>query len=113
VIILKDLAQKALQDKYCLKNHKQFETIGFDPEELIQLKEMDHRELTGLMIYCGIHVYNGVPLLVLKDDEMRMAYLVWRASCIDVKKVEVTKKWGRGMKWFSYLRMAMELLEEQ
>ncbi|PGQ88211.1 hypothetical protein [Priestia megaterium] len=110
MIILKDLAQQALLDRYCLKNYKQFETIGFDPEELIQLKEMNHRELTGLMIYCGIHVYNGVPLVVLKEDEMRMAYLVWRASRVEVKGAEVTQKVERGIKWFNYFHQAVEIL---
>lgn len=99
---LKQLGNEALNNQHCIKNHNQFRTAGFDPEELLQLKDMNNKELTGLMIYCGIHVYNGVPLIVMKDDEMRMAYLIWRGQRVDEKKNELQTVLERRLKWLRY-----------
>lgn len=90
------------------EDREDFKTIGFDPNELLQLKEMNHKELTGLMIFCGIHVFNGVPLLVLEEDEMRMAYLIWRAEQINQRKLELAPKWERGIRWLQYIQEAMQ-----
>lgn len=87
-----------------------FKTIGFDPEELLQLKDMNTKELTGLMCFCGIRVFNGVPLIVLTEDEMREAYLVWRADKINSKKEEVSVKLERGIRWLRYLSKAVETM---
>ena len=81
------------------KDYSEFKTIGFDPEEILQLVEMNNKGLIGLMIYCGIRVYKGVPLCVMTDDEMRMAYLAWRYMLIQEKKAETEPKIRRMLVW--------------
>ena len=105
---LKEASRLALTHANFEKDYKRFKTIDFDPKELIQLKEMNGRQLQGLMIYCGIRVYDGVPLCVMEEDEMRMAYLVWRAELINEKKKFVRNLGKRGMKWMEQLQEAMK-----
>lgn len=96
---LKSYARQANRKVTTNKDQEVFKTIGFDPEELEQLKEMDETELKLLMIFCGIRVYNEMPLCALEEDEMRMAYVIWRADKIKEKRQEVSKKMERGIKW--------------
>lgn len=110
MVYLKYFAHMALEDKRCKKDYNQFKTLGFDPDELLQLKEMNKKELIGLMMFCGIRVYNGVPLIVMRDDEMRMAYLAWRAMMIEEKKAEVRPKVERGIRCFDFLQKTVEVL---
>lgn len=90
------------------KDWEEFETVGFDPEELLQLKEMNRKELIGLMVFCGIRVFNEVPLIVLEEDEMRMAYLVWRADKMTRKKSKVAKRMERGIQWLNTFKKVAE-----
>lgn len=101
----KEAAQRIITDK----DREVFKTVGFDPEELWQLKDMSERELQLLLLFCGIRVYNGVPFIVLEEDEMRMAYVVWRAERIKEKKREVSIKMERGMKWTEHLLNATKI----
>lgn len=91
------------------KDRSKFKTVDFDPNELIQLKEMNKRELQLLMKFCGIRVFNGVPFVVMEENEMRMAYIVWRADQINEKKREWSVKLERGMKWTNHLLNAAKL----
>lgn len=86
-----------------------FKTIGFDPEELQQLKDMSEKELKLLMLFCGIRVYNEMPLVALEEDEMRMAYVIWRSEKVKEKKREVSEKMERGMKWANHLLRAAKI----
>lgn len=110
MLYLKHFAQMALDDKSCIKDYTLFRTLGFDPEELLQLRDMNNEELKGLMMFCGIRVYKRVPLIVMEKDEMRMAYLEWRANRIEEKKAEVKPKVERGVKWINYLQQAVEIM---
>lgn len=96
---LKFYAGKAKEKVITDKDREVFKTIGFDPEELQQLKKMDERELKLLMTFCGIRVFNEMPLVALEEDEMRMAYVLWRADKIKEKNREVAKKMERGIIW--------------
>ena len=100
---LKEYSVKGLSNPYFVMDYSEFKTIGFDPEELLQLKVMDRKELIGLLLYCGIHVFNGVPLIVMTDNEMRTAYLGWRAVKIQEKKEEVEPKLRRWFGWMDKL----------
>lgn len=91
-------------------NIEAFKTLNFDPQEVMQLKEMDRKELMGLMLFCGVHVFNEVPLVVMEEDEMRMAYLGWRLLRIREKENEVKPKMERGIKWALNFREAVKLL---
>lgn len=87
----------------------EFKTIHFDPNELIMLKSMDHKELIGLMLFCGIRVYNGIPLVVMEEDEMRMAYVIWRSSKMNEEKERNGRYIERGIKWFNLIQKAIDL----
>lgn len=88
-------------------DRKEFETLEFDPDELVQLKEMSRGNLKELMIFCGIRVFNGVPFVVMEPDEMRMAYLVWRAERINKRKERIMPFVERGIKWIQYIQEAV------
>jgi hypothetical protein len=109
---LKKFVNVAKTRKVTNEDRKPFLTIGFDPEELIQLKNLDHNELLGLMMFCGIRVYDGMPLCVLEDDEMRMAYVIWRAEMIKQKTKEILPEVRRGIKWIDYLRKAAQIVSQ-
>ena len=105
---LKEYADKGFTHYRIVMDYKEFKTIGFDPDELLQLKNMSTKELIGLMLYCGIHVFNGVPLLVMSDDEMRTAYLGWRTLKIQERKNELRPKFWRIFKWMNKAYRVME-----
>lgn len=91
-------------------DRNKFKTLWFDPEELFQLKEMNHQQLRCLMLFCGIRVFNGVPIDVLEGDEMRMAFVIWRAQKIEEKKAELLPKAEEGMKWINWISKAVQTL---
>ena len=105
-----ELAQKRIITD---KDHKPFKTVGFDPDELLQLKVMTTKELQGLMIFCGVEVLNGVPFVVMDDEEMRTAYLAWRYSKIQERKNELRPFAERGIKWLKRLNQMMRAVERQ
>jgi hypothetical protein len=72
-------------------DHKIFRQMAWNPQELIQLKLMKHRELMGLMMFCGIRVYNEMPVIACEDNELRMAYLVWRGAMSTIKRNEIVR----------------------
>lgn len=67
-------------------------TISFDPNELWMLKTMNTHELRGLMVFCDIRVYEETPIIACTDDEMRMAYLSWRAANSLIKRIPFAVK---------------------
>lgn len=91
------------------KDREIFKTVGFDPEELWQVKEMNEDELKLLMLFCGIRVYEDTPVIVMNEDEMRMAYVLWRADMVKEKKREVSKQMERGMKWTRHFLNAAKI----
>ncbi len=62
------------------KDHKQFDSVFFDLNELSQLQTMNKEELLGLMAFCQIRIFNHLPILACSEDEMRLAYCVWRGD---------------------------------
>ena len=108
---LKEVARLALDSNELIQDYRVFEKEDFDPNELQQLKEMNERELPGLMIYCGIRVYEGVPLCVMEEDEMRMAYVIWRADIVKKKKERLKKLGKRGLEWNEYLQKIMRMVD--
>lgn len=80
------------------KDRKDFETMTFEPDELLQIKKMSRKELLKLMWFCGIRAFNDVPIIVLEDNDMRMAYTIWRAERIKKKRDEIRPKVERGIK---------------
>lgn len=107
---LKKYIERQKMNQATARDRDDFKTLGFDPRELQQLKDMSTNDLTGLMWFCGIHVFNGVPLLVMTDDEKRMAYLAWRVQRINEKKQELAPKVERGIRWANYLTKAVSLI---
>ena len=108
---LKECSRKAFKQVITDKDHKPFKTLGFDPDELLQLKDMDTKELQGLMIFCGIRVLNDVPIIVMDDEEMRTAYLAWRYVKIQDRKLEIGPYAERGVKWLKRLSKFMRTAE--
>lgn len=106
---LKAYAKQASERIITDQEREVFKTVGFDPEELWQLKEMNEKELRLLMVFCGIRVFNEVPLLVLEEDEMRMAYIIWRSDRVKEKKREIARKVERGIKWTEHLLNAAQI----
>lgn len=58
----------------------EFQKRRFDPFELLKLKRLNREELLSLMVFCEIRVMNETPVVAMTDDELRMAYLLWRAN---------------------------------
>lgn len=83
------------------KDREAFETMDFDPVELLQIKIMNRKELLKLMWFCGIRAFNDVPIIVLEDNDMRMAYVVWRAERIKKKRETIRPNVERGIKWIT------------
>lgn len=109
---LNELAKIAKVRNVSLNDYDVFKQVEFQPDELLQLKEMSHQELVNLMVFCGIRTFNDVPLIVLDDDEMRMAYLVWRSTWSKEKEEILTSHVERGMKWLNYLKQATFLFAQ-
>lgn len=106
---LRVYANKAKDKIITDKDREVFKTIGFDPDELWQLKEMKERELRLLMVFCGIRVCDGVPFVVMDEDEMRLAYVFWRADMVKEKNREVYEKMKRGIKWMEHFLGAAKI----
>jgi hypothetical protein len=86
------------------KDRESFETMDFEPDELLQIKMMNRKELLKLMWFCGIRAFNDVPIIVLPDNDMRMAYVVWRAERIKKKRDAIRPKVERGIKWLTRIQ---------
>lgn len=86
------------------KDRKSFETMDFDPEELLQIKMMNRKDLLKLMWFCGIRAFNDVPIIVLEENDMRMAYVVWRAERIKKKREAIRPNVERGIKWITKIQ---------
>lgn len=108
---LKEIAKIPYRRYVRESDRDQFKTYGFDLNELNLLKDMEHNELLCLMLVCGIRVYNGIPLEVMRDDEIRMAYLVWRADQVNMKKAEIDEKVGRRLKWLNKINDVVKTLD--
>lgn len=107
---LKKYAKLPYEGRVTEEHRKDFNVIGFDPEELIQLKEMNGKKLTCLLLFCGIRVYNGVPLIVLEEDEMRMAFVIWRAERIMETRGKMIPKVERSLTWINLIQEAARMI---
>lgn len=74
------------------KDREELCRLSWNPQELIQLKLMSRHQLLGLMMFCGIHVVNDIPVLACEDDELRTAYLIWRGALSKEKRWRVLEK---------------------
>lgn len=74
------------------EDRKFLKTVSFDKNELISLKCMKTKDLKGLMMFCDIRTYEGMPVISCTDDEMRLAYLAWRSIHSSAKRAVVHKK---------------------
>jgi hypothetical protein len=81
------------------KDREPLRKLSFEPYELIELKNMNTKDLRGLMCFCGIRVYEDMPVIACEDDELRMAYLVWRSYYSREKRVELNKKLAKVQKY--------------
>lgn len=109
MVKLAPFIEKVKDQSHSEKDHKFFKTIGFDPEELLEVKEMDEKELTYLMLFCNIRTFNDMPVEAMSEDEMRMAYVVWRAEKIKERSEQVSNYIRRGKKWTDYLTKALAI----
>lgn len=60
----------------------------FHPLELLELNDMNRNELKYLMMFCDIRVVDGLPVVAMEDDELRMAYLIWRSLGQEERKAK-------------------------
>ena len=91
----------------------ELESVEFNPKELLELKEMDERELRKLMMLCGIRVHNGMPVVAMNEEEMRTAYLAWKFTKIQEHYRTIQTKAERGLNWWHHLRQAIWVATEQ
>jgi hypothetical protein len=85
------------------KDRKPLQRFSFDPQELKELKEMKTNELRGLMCFCGIRTFEELPVIACDDDELRMAYIVWRSYYSKEKRLVLNKKVNRFEKYMDLL----------
>lgn len=97
---LKRIADIPAKRPFSLQERKDMQKTDFQPDELKQLKEMEEKELKLLLIFCGIRAYEGIPLEVMEEDEMRMAYVIWRAESFNEKRHKRSKWIERGLAWY-------------
>ena len=110
MLLLKRVSEMGLYGEEGMKERNEFKTIKFNPEELIQLRDMNKKELTGLMVFCGIRVFNDVPLVVMEEEEMRTAYLGWRLLQTENLQEEISPEQKRGIKWIRILNQTTNTL---
>lgn len=92
------------------KDRQVFHRLSWNAFELIELKLMNQEELRGLMMFCDIRAFNGIPVLACTDDELRLAYVAWRSilskECRAVvlnktiKSQALFEKFTKGMLWW-------------
>lgn len=82
----------------------------FDPEELIQVKDMTDLELTHLMLFCGIRTFNDTPIVTLTEDDKRLAYVLWRVEQLKEQNKQLADKAERGVKWLKRFQQVVEVL---
>jgi hypothetical protein len=58
----------------------------FRKTELIEVQAMTRNELMLLMAFCDIRIFNDQPVISLTDNELRMAYIVWRGTFVKEKR---------------------------
>lgn len=75
------------------KDQEKFQQITFDLSEISQLSIMNRDELLGLMAFCQIRRFNDFPVAVCTDDELRLAYCIWRGN----KAKETKKIWLKAL----------------
>lgn len=79
-------------------DYKDFEDVALNPSELLDLKEMNQSELRGLMMFCGVRVFNDTPIVACTKEEMRMAYITWRSNKVAESRVhcfDETASWAK------------------
>ena len=84
---------------------KAFDTITFNPHELIELKALKRDDLLGLMLTLGIREFQGLPVIACSNDELRSAYLVFRGSKVHQAKQRETKT---AKKWFHTINTILD-----
>ena len=88
------------------KDVAELQTLEWDPDELLQLRVMNREELMGLMAFCGIRTYNDMPVIACEDDELRMAYFLWRGYYSLQKRQAI---WPIAQRWKNKLSRLYDL----
>lgn len=73
-------------NKFSKEKQLEFQKKPFDPMELLKLKRLNREELLCLMVFCEIRTLNGLPVAAMSDDEIRMAFVLWRAEGQEERK---------------------------
>jgi hypothetical protein len=107
---LKHAASIPKRRKVTQQDRDVFKTIEFDPNELLELRDMEYKELLLLMLFCGVRVFNEIPLIAMTEDEMRMAYILWRAHKIGEKKEDMKVRVERGIRWIEKIQKTVEFI---
>lgn len=76
--------------------------------EMLKLKHLGRQDLMFLMMFTDIRVFNDLPVIAMEDDEMRMAYLVWRYIGIEEEK---EKSWKTRIRLRKSKRFLIKHLE--
>lgn len=69
-----------LNNSVTREKQRQLQKIPFNPLELITLRGLSREELLAVMVFCDIRTLNGLPVAAMDDEELRMAYTLWRSD---------------------------------
>lgn len=73
--------------------------------EMLELRSMEGTDLLALMKFCGIRVYEGTPVIACTDDELKVAYVLWRSNGIKERK-KTFAKWHQ-----KFIRLQKEVID--
>lgn len=83
---MKKLIEETLDTKTHHETYLLLQNKTLCPEELEELAQLDRESLENLMHICRITAFNGCPVVALTDNEIRMAYCVWRGYEINERR---------------------------
>lgn len=78
--------EKAKLNKHTRLDQKILKELPVSPYEIMQVHHLNQKDLRLLMFFCDIRVVQDIPIIAATDNEMRMAYILWRSGGIQEKK---------------------------
>lgn len=59
--------------------------------ELNELRILPRVDLLSLMKFCDIRTYEDTPVIACTEDELRLAYIIWRSQGIKKRKKKIVQ----------------------
>ena len=90
------------------RDTEELRQLPWTPDELKELREVDRERLLGLMVVTGIRIFNELPVIACDDEELRMAFFVWRLAQHVEERRKATKKLRGFFKRLQFLEDGVE-----